>query len=322
VDCEQFDRVALDLLYDEAEDYARGGAVQHLAHCSRCNGVYVRLKAAQALSQFPLAVPPTELRDQILMREHTARAGQGIGARMGRWISIAAGYAMRPQVSMGALFLLMIGASLLFLRAHPGDRDSVYVTEKGVPGNESDVATSTRLSHGTPPPAPENAQGALQVHGAASTAEIAVEPPTTGVSDATFSDGEHAFNQNHFREATELFDKLASAGGPRASEASLRAAQSDLRGRGCAAAVERFDRIYAEAPLSVSGRIAAWEAGNCYSQTGHKERAREYFQSLTKDPLYSERAQRSLVALEQVPSAPRRAADDASSPEPAATHTP
>ncbi len=322
MDCEQFDRVALDLLYDEAEDYARGGAVQHLGHCSRCNGVYVRLKAAQTLSQFPLAVPPTELRDQILMREHTARAGQGIGARMGRWISIAAGYAMRPQVSMGALFLLMIGASLLFLRAHPGDRDSVYVTEKGVPGNESEVAPPNRVTHGTRQAAPENAHGALQVSGSASSAETATEGPTTRGAEATFSDGEHAFNQHHFREATELYDKLASAGGPRATEASLLAAQSDLRGRGCAAAVDRFDRVYADSPESVSGRIAAWEAGNCYSQTGQKDRAREYFQSLAKDPIYSERALRSLAALDQLPIAPQGAAEAPLAPEPSATQTP
>ncbi len=312
MDCEQFDRVALDLLYDEAEDYARGGAVQHLGHCSRCNGVYVRLKAAQTLSQFPLALPPTELRDQILLREHTARAGQGIGARTGRWISIAAGYAMRPQVSMGALFLLMIGASLLFLRAHPGDRDSVYVTEKGVPGNESDLATP----HGTRPPAQENAHGAPEVKGSAAT-ETAPEAPTTRGSEATFSDGEHAFNQHHFREATELYDKLAAARGPRAAEASLLAAQSDLRGRGCAAAVDRFDRVYADAPESVSGRIAAWEAGNCYSQTGQKDRARAYFQSLAKDPTYAERALRSLAALDQLPIAPEGAGEAASAPKPA-----
>lgn len=311
MDCEQFDRVALDVLYEEAGEYERGTAIQHLSHCSRCNGVYSRLKSAQVSAHFELRVPPPELADQVLVREHTARAGQGIPARLGRWMSIAAGYAMRPQVSMGALFLLMIGASLLFLRAHPGDRDNVHITEKGVPETEAD-ASSTHLQN--PPPLDSDAPGAAP---AGTAFDLTRAAPETGEAtspvldsqtnpDETFDAAERAYAAHHFRDATELYEKLAQAGGPRAKAAQLLAAQSDLKGRGCAAAVERFDQIYAQDPDSSIGSVAAWEAGNCYSQTGNGARARAYFEHLANTPVYEERARRSLLALgaaEEVPGA-------------------
>jgi hypothetical protein len=45
---------------------------------------------------------------------------------------------MRPQLAMAALLMLMIGSSLIFLRARPGAHDSVHVTERGVPESESE----------------------------------------------------------------------------------------------------------------------------------------------------------------------------------------
>jgi TolA-binding protein len=48
---------------------------------------------------------------------------------------------MRPQLAMAALLMLMIGSSLLFLRAQPGDREHVLVTERGVPESDNDSVT-------------------------------------------------------------------------------------------------------------------------------------------------------------------------------------
>ncbi|MDX2051585.1 MAG: hypothetical protein SFV15_04280 [Polyangiaceae bacterium] len=303
MDCEQFDRVALDVLYDEVEEQTRSLALQHLSHCSRCNGVYARLKSAQTTGQLIQLSPPPELGQQILLQEHTARRGQGFAERMGRWMSIAAGYAMRPQVSMGALFLLMIGASLLFLRARPGDRDSVYVTEKGIPESEIASPAQTQKPHTGAPALVDDQQRA---HGVSSPSDPrdgtkqAAGAPGGIVGEATdqsFVLAERAFRDHHFLEATELFDRVAAEGGPRASEAALLAAQSDLKGRGCAAAVERFERVYAQDPGGRNGSIAGWEAGTCYSQAGDLDRARRYFEALAKDPIYAERASRSLAAL-------------------------
>src|SRR5690606_7771141 len=57
--------------------------------------------------------------------------------RLARSVTIVGGYAMRPQLAMAALALLMIGTSLLFLRPKPGSHTSpVHVTQRGVPRAE------------------------------------------------------------------------------------------------------------------------------------------------------------------------------------------
>jgi TolA-binding protein len=56
--------------------------------------------------------------------------------RVGRAISWAGSYAMRPQMAMAALLVLMLGASVTILRARPdrtGALSRISVTERGVP---------------------------------------------------------------------------------------------------------------------------------------------------------------------------------------------
>src|SRR5262249_15374081 len=56
--------------------------------------------------------------------------------RVGRAVSWAGNYAMRPQMAMAALLVLMLGASITILRARP-ERNAassrISVTERGVP---------------------------------------------------------------------------------------------------------------------------------------------------------------------------------------------
>jgi TolA-binding protein len=65
---------------------------------------------------------------------------------------------MRPQLAMAALLMLMIGSSLLFLRAQPGDREHVLVTERGVPESDNDsVAVLPKKVDALPSEAPRSA---------------------------------------------------------------------------------------------------------------------------------------------------------------------
>jgi TolA-binding protein len=138
VDCEKFDRIVLDLLYDELDELTSAAAKRHMEHCMRCRGIGSGLRATREVGMLPLVEAPEGLELRILDAERHATELLPLGKRIGRGLSLLAGYAMRPQLAMAALLMLMIGSSLLFLRAQPGDREHVLVTERGVPESDND----------------------------------------------------------------------------------------------------------------------------------------------------------------------------------------
>jgi hypothetical protein len=138
MDCERFERVVLDLLYEELDELTEASARRHLEHCARCQGIVQGLRATREVGALPLVDPPDGLELRILEAESKARSRLPLRQRFGRRVSVLAGYAMRPQLAMAALLLLAIGSSLIFIRGRPGDRESVQVTERGSPEGESD----------------------------------------------------------------------------------------------------------------------------------------------------------------------------------------
>ncbi len=138
MDCEKFDRIALDLLYEELDELTSAAARRHMEHCTRCRGIGSGLRATREVGVLPLLEPPAGLELRILEAERRATRQLPLSKRLGRGLSLVAGYAMRPQLAMAALLMLMIGSSLFFLRAQPGDREHVLVTERGVPESDSD----------------------------------------------------------------------------------------------------------------------------------------------------------------------------------------
>ncbi|HWZ93514.1 MAG TPA: zf-HC2 domain-containing protein, partial [Polyangiaceae bacterium] len=138
MDCEKFDRIVLDLLYDELDELTSAAAKRHMEHCARCRSIGSGLRATREVGMLPLLDAPEGLELRILEAERQATELLPLGKRLGRGLSLLAGYAMRPQLAMAALLMLMIGSSLLFLRAQPGDREHVLVTERGVPESDND----------------------------------------------------------------------------------------------------------------------------------------------------------------------------------------
>ena len=138
MDCEKFDRIVLDLLYDELDELTCAAAKRHMEHCARCRSIGSGLRATREVGTLPLLDAPEGLELRILDAERHATELLPLGKRLGRGLSLLAGYAMRPQLAMAALLMLMIGSSLLFLRAQPGDREHVLVTERGVPESDND----------------------------------------------------------------------------------------------------------------------------------------------------------------------------------------
>ena len=138
MDCEKFDRIVLDLLYGELDELTEAAAKRHIEHCSRCKGVSSGLRATREVGALALVDPPDSLELGILEAERRMNAKLPLAKKLERGVSILAVYAMRPQLAMAALLLLMIGSSLFFLRGRAGAPDSVLVTERGVPETEAE----------------------------------------------------------------------------------------------------------------------------------------------------------------------------------------
>jgi len=153
VDCEKFDRIVLDLLYDELDELTTAAAKRHMEHCARCRAIGSGLRATREVGALPLVEPPEGMELRILQAEEQAAQLLPIGKRLGRGLSLLAGYAMRPQVSMAAVLMLVIGSSLFFLRAQPGDREHVLVTERGVPESDNESVTVLPKKADAPEPA-------------------------------------------------------------------------------------------------------------------------------------------------------------------------
>ena len=338
MDCEKFDRIVLDLMYGELDELTDAAAKRHIEHCSRCRGVSSGLRATREVGALALVDPPDSLELGILEAERRLNAKLPLKKKLGRGVSILAVYAMRPQLAMAALLLLMIGSSLFFLRGRPGARDSVLITEHGVPETEAE--------HVAIRPAPERSDAPAPLASAAvpKLASAKSEPPTAreregdkpseasaGLAEATKDNdlkgagneaealpgtepaadsmdaATAAFQGGRYVEAQRRFEEIAARGGSEAPSAALQAVEALRRQRGCPAAAPRYEEVHSRYRDTPAGNEAAWQAGDCYRALGELSHARQSLEALLGVAEYRSRAEAALQELtareEQVASA-------------------
>lgn len=321
MDCERFDKIALNLLYEELDELTAASARRHLHHCTRCKGIHAGLQATKELANVHLLDPPEGLRERILQAERLAHKELSLRERFGRAVSVMAGYAMRPQLAMAALLLLMVSTSLVFLRARPGGHDQVSVTERGVPGLDADTvprhsivteplpadapAPTERLARAEAPAAAAgSSEGepkgrSARMKSSAPGADLAAEPSAEGAhGGADFDAALAAYHAGRYAEAEGLFQKVAEAGGPQASRAALHEAHAARNGTGCQRAAGLYDTVATRYPGTPTADEASWHAASCYRALGQRERAAAHYRSLATRPGYADRAHQALSALE------------------------
>ncbi len=305
---DKFDRVVLDLLYDELDELNTLAARRHMDQSPRARNIFFQLKAARQESQVPLHEPPADFVARVLAQEGKALSELPLHVRAGRLVSTLAGYAMRPQLAMGALLMLMLGSSLMLLRARPGQHGPVQVTERGAPEFDADrvVRVAPLAPSASPPPAPEAPRERLPAAGA--------EPRPGGASGGRpgssstgpepdeglepFEQAVRLYRQGRYAEAQTRFTRLGRRSGNRAAEAALYAAQCVSNLLGCGPALERYERVRVRFPGSGPAYEAAWRAGNCSLQLGDTEAARASYESLLLVPSHGPKAERALKQLQ------------------------
>src|SRR3954453_533885 len=149
MDCEKFDQIIIDALYDELDELTLAAAKRHAEGCPRCQAAWSGLKATRKIGILPLVDAPVGLDSRILQAAREAQRNVPWPKRLGRGISWAGSYAMRPQTAMAAILLLILGSSVIFVRVKPdrsGAPSRVSVTERGIPEQAAEELHPDKMS--------------------------------------------------------------------------------------------------------------------------------------------------------------------------------
>lgn len=181
MDCEKFEAAMMDELYGELDELTSAALKRHASGCTRCTELLAGLRATRQLAALPEVEPPPGLEARILAATAEASKVVPIGRRLARGVSLAGSWAMRPQTAMAAVFLVMIGTSVLLLTGKATRAPisaSVTVTEQGSPAVAVAPPEATATASALPATAMATPPGAAAAPiGAASALARADIPP-------------------------------------------------------------------------------------------------------------------------------------------------
>src|SRR5688500_740151 len=255
MDCEKFDAHIIDELYGELDEVTHAAMRRHAEGCARCGSALSGLRATREVGVLPLVEPSDDLEERILAATSQIARPVAWHKKVLGGLAWAGSHAMRPQLAMAAVLVLMLGSSLLLLRARPGSPGSapVRVTERGEPiPEQQEVAAQATADY----PAPAAA--------ATSTAPTTTLVPDEDGRAARAKDKDVAGRAGAIEGADEAkqvkpADEEKGAG----AVAALSEARSVRSQSGCAAAVGKFDEVGASFPGTAAAFDAMWDAAAC-----------------------------------------------------------
>jgi hypothetical protein len=183
MDCEKFEPLLLDELYEELDELTSAGVKRHVSGCARCAGILNGMKATRRAAALPIMAVPIGLEERILAAAKDAQKQANVvvpfRAKASRALTVAGRWAMRPQTAMAAVFLLMIGTSAFLIRSNPrATKDSaVSVTVEGSPAPVAQAAAPEAM----------DPNAAASAHGPATP--IYTRPPPPPAATVAIGDG-------------------------------------------------------------------------------------------------------------------------------------
>lgn len=272
MDCEKFDQHVIDALYDELDELTMAAMKRHMEGCSRCATAFSALRATREVAVLPLEEPSDELESRILFAASAAQRKTPWHKKALRGLAWAGSHAMRPQLAMAAVFVLVIGSSLLLLRAKPGTPaiGPVRVTEMGEPSPERDEGAQA---------APTAAASAFAAEPPSPAAAVAEAPAA-----AAHGDG----------KAERQEEAKASKGSDTPAGLALADAKAAESTSGCDVAIPKYDDVGIRFPGTAQAADAMWAAASCHKKRGDATKARELYGVLAKRDDYKDRAEEAL----------------------------
>ncbi len=266
----------MDLLYDELDELTRAAALRHVEHCQRCRAELGQLRSARELATLTLVDAPDGFEQRLRAAELAASNELPFSQRAARAWTIVTGYAMRPQLAMAALLMLMIGSSLLFLRPRPGAQTSaMQVTERGTPLPNQDqvvvpVVVAPSDEDAPQPTAPSSAPSAVAAASAAPSPSPALAKADAKIAAPRI----HAPDVVALRSPTPAPSHAGTAGettdrsGQEAEERSFAEATRALQAGELDRALSMFDELAAAgghkaAAAELNAALAAESSQGC-----------------------------------------------------------
>jgi hypothetical protein len=250
MDCEKFDQHVIDALYGELDELTLAALRRHVESCTRCAASWASLKSAREMSTLPLEEPPDALEERIFVAERAALRSAPLHRKIMRAAAWAGSHAMRPQLAMAALFMFVIGSSLLLLRARPGTMGPVSVSEEGSPAA---VPQAEREMPASPSPGKAGAQDKGRA-----AADSAPEPAAAAATASP-------------EEAKPLgkndLDRGISGGAP--TDGTLADARDRLEREGCDAALPSLQALAEQTASPAVADEARREIEACAGKAKH-----------------------------------------------------
>jgi hypothetical protein len=339
MDCDKVESAIIDELYGELDEVTSAGVRRHVAGCSRCTTLLSGLRATRRVAVLQMVEPPPGLERRILQATGTDPIVAPSVRRISRVVSAAGGWAMRPQSAMAAVFLVMLGASVLLLRGRssraPASAEMI-VTEKGTPAPaalpvaaaqppEAALAPAAtaptiartmapKVAAPTVPASPADVGSLVGRERAMAKAPAAPKPEEV-------ADSPRAESASNFAGAPppaaapgggaarpakkdDLDTAAQPSGGSSASTNGLAAAVALRDSQGCRAAVSRFDEVAQHAAGSSSGWEALLQSARCYRSLGDVANARARLTTLLGVAQFKDRARSELDLMDHAAGTP------------------
>ena len=153
MDCNRYETLLLDDLYDEMDDITRAAVKKHLSTCAACSMLRERTLSTRKAFALPSLLPSADLEAKIFAATDNAIREQKkvVPIRPANRLILAAGrWASRPQTAMAAVFMLMIGSGALLVRGKQETGADVVVSVSGKPDEASDPALPPGLVAAAP----------------------------------------------------------------------------------------------------------------------------------------------------------------------------
>jgi len=334
MDCEKFDAHLMDALFGELDEVTSAAMKRHSDSCARCSTLESGMQATIDVGVLPLEEPSDDLEERILAAANDAHRHEPWHRRFLRTLSWAGSHAMRPQLAMAALLVLVLGSSLLLLRARPGSVavTPVKVHEHGAPnlaeGSAAPpaavaAASGASLSDRAPPRRAEvepSSTAASSAAGEKSSDEPA-DKLTQSEIDETYERAMASYRAGRHHEAQRDFGLVNRSGGPKAASAALYEARAVRSHSGCQAAVAYYTQVQQRYGGSAVAADAAWEQADCYVAMGERDKARALWLALRSNSAYQAQASRELASEGQAASAGKPLASQQRAAAPPATAT-
>jgi hypothetical protein len=275
MDCEKFDQHVIDALYDELDELTHAALKRHVEGCSRCAGIYTGLRATREVGILPIEEPSDDLEARILDAVALAQTKTPWPRKVLRGLAWAGSHAMRPQLAMAAVFVLVIGSSLLLLRAPPGSvQNAKRVTERGSPAAEPvELAPAATAA-------------------AAAQATAMASAPAEAVGGALAQNEERSATRRAQGEADQ--DKAKPEGSAGEARTALAEARAAREASGCSGAVSKFDAVAVRFAGTQAAADAMWDEANCFKQMGDAARSQQLYMAL-RSTGYRDRAEAQLA---------------------------